>query len=185
MSEFDEKVFDYLTRENNFTPAYEIYQLFPQVKARLIVEFWDLVQKHLKRNTDDSDWVVKADDDYTSTYSKMGVHLEQDPAANIRVIYEKLHGDTYYGVWINCKNESLNIRDWHNYVEKEIEKLDSMSSANEYWLGRSSLDDDFNNIQTLKNILPGKRTKLAKVYAKELLDFADLVKDDIYHMLEM
>jgi len=185
MDKFEEEIFDYLTEEDNFRPAYEIHQFFPEVKKKLITDFWNLVSKSLKIKTNDTNWEVEIYDNIFDRYSKMGLHLDNQYNKDLRVIFERLHGNVYYGLWINKKSTDLNvpkINDYANTIEglKEIE-----SPNNAYWLGSAYLDQDFQNLHTLESILPDKREILVDEYSNLLFEFAEDFEEEIREMAEM
>jgi len=183
MKDFDEEIFEYLTEDKDrFRYAHEIHQLFPQIEERLIDGFWNLVKQKLTEETRDSEWVVISDDDYTERYSKLGIYLF---SKDLRVIYEALHGQPYYGIWIDAKSSNLDRKRVYEYVGNELNIPKDMKGPDHgYWLAQGDVQDDFRSLQTLRRMLPKKGHKMAEEYASELYALAKKWKDNIEVILK-
>lgn len=185
MDAYEKEIFNYFTKKENFISAYEIYQLFPEVRNELIGLFWHSVKSVLIEMTKDSDWSVVMDDNIFAAYSKLGLHLISDENANVRVIYEQLHGKTYYGVWLNIENEALDSERINAYAEK-VSAIQSMKRPRSgYWLGWDYIGQDFNNLETLKRLLPENSEEFTTELANMLFEFGKEIRDDIAEMSKM
>lgn len=185
MDTYEREIFNYLTKKENFSSAFEIYQQFPKVKNELIRQFWEMVKKLLDEKANDNNWQVKFFNDISEKYSKLGLCLRSDNHENIRVIFEDLLGRTYYGVWINAENNALDKIQIKNFAEGVSAIKQMKSSANEYWLGFEYIEPDFNNIESLERILPDVREDLADELAQMLFGLAKEIKEEIEKMSEM
>lgn len=185
MDKFEKEIFEYLIKEENFSSAYEIYQFFPAVKEQLIEDFWKSVKESLESMVEDTNWEIEIYNDVFDTYSKMGMHLGKDLNKDIRIIFEKLHGDVYYGLWINHNSAKLNTNKIFEYAA-DIEKLKGIEApSNKYWLGLIKLNENFQNLHTLKKILPKGKENLVNEYSNMLFQFAEELKENIKEMYDM
>lgn len=178
MNDFDEEVFEYLTGDKKrFRYAHEIHQLFPQIREKIIDDFWESVELKLEEVTKDREWTVISHDDYKEQYSKLGIYFSSD---DIRVIYEALHGQPYLGLWIDRKSEELDLDSIYSFAEDNLHMPEAMKeTSNRYWLAQRDVQDDFSSLHTLESMLPGKKDQMAKEYANELYKLAENWKDDI------
>src|SRR5690606_31947660 len=138
--------------------AYEIHQLFPEVKNTLVKEFWSKVKGSLEELVKKTNWKIEMSDNVLETYSSLSLFVDD----NLGVSFEKLHGQTYYGLWIDFNNKKLDRIKINKYAEK-IESINWMKKSN-WWLGSTYIGANFDNIETLKRILPDNRDD----YATEL-----------------
>lgn len=183
MSVYDDEIFNYLTKKENFYSAYEITQLFPQVRNKLVEEFWkkvtERIANELDKNSKDK-WVVELSEDVFETYSSLFLYFSD----SIGVAFEKLHGQPYYGVWIDSDNKKLD-REKINKYASGLELLEGMNKNSDYWLGWSLCGANFNTIETLKRILPENSDEYAEELAKLLFDLAVSMKSHIIKMEKM
>ena len=178
MSTYDDEMFKYLTKKENFISAYEIYQLFPEVKKTLVEKFWPSVKGSLLRLTEGTDWKIEMSEDIFETYSGIDLYCND----NIWVRIEKLYARPYYGLQFDEENKMLDHSRIRNYASNVV----SMKVSNyKWWLCLEDTGYDFNNIETLKRILPENREDTAQELAKMLFDFGEELKEDILKMSKM
>jgi len=181
MSSYEEEIFNYLTSKENFHLTFEIFQLFPEIKNQLIKEFWDIVYKKVKEKLEDTDAKIEISENVFETWSSLFLYYNGNK--NIRIGFEQLHVKTYYGVWINAVNENLDRERIDEYV-RSIESVKLLKKTN-YWLGWEYINADFNNIGTLKKVLPYIREEYANEIASLLIEFSKRIKQDIIEMNKM
>lgn len=181
MSVYEEEIFNYLTKKDNFFSAYEIYQTFPTVKNSLIEEFWKAVKSSLEDISKEKDWQIEISDNIFETYSSLNIYVSS--SNELSVSYEKLHSQTYFGLWIDNEDKSLERAKINEYASR-IEQLDGMRKSN-YWLGWSSTGSNFDNIETLKKILPNNKNEFAHEMATQLFEFASELEGDIKVLSKM
>jgi hypothetical protein len=179
MSTYQDEIFNYFTKKDNFFSAYEIYQLFPEIKNTLIEQFWLTVKKSLEVLAKETDWEIEMSDNISETYSKLRIWVDD----NFGVCYEKLHDQTYYGLWINFDNKMLDRLKINAYAA-DLKAINTMNKS-QWWLGWSYIAANFNNIETLKRILPGNKDDYAQELANQLFQLAKDLQDDILKMSKM
>jgi len=179
MSNYKEEIIEYFTKKDNFISGYEIYQIFPEVKKAMVEQFWGRVKVFLEELNVNSQWQINISNDIFATYSNISVRNNN----NIWVAIEQLHSKAYYGIKIDFENKKLNRDEINRYATK-IKAIADMKSTR-WWLGWKYIGDDFNEIESLKKILPENRDNLAQEFAKFLFDFALEVKEDISIMSNM
>jgi len=69
MSTYQDEIFNYLTKKDNFFSAYEIFQVFPEVKNKLIEQFWIAVKDELEELSKKNDWEIEISENVFDTYS--------------------------------------------------------------------------------------------------------------------
>ncbi len=180
MSTYEEEIFNYLTKKENFISAHEIYEKFPGIKEKLIKEFWYEVKNSLDEKRKGTDWKVDFDHDEPEIklYFDKSIYVgfeglyDKKPNYYLYVYYEK--NKKLDRVKINKYASNIKVIDEENW-EKEKE-------GTHYW---KYLEDDFSNINTLKRILPENRKDFAEELAKLLLEFGKGLKEDILKMSKM
>lgn len=179
MSTYQDEIFNYLTKKDNFFSAYEIYQEFPGVKKNLIKQFWLSVKDELTELSEKTDWKIEVSENVFETYSSLSIRIND----NFYVAYEKLHGQTYHGLWIDNDNKQLDRIKINDYASN-IESLNWMKKY-DYWLGCTLTGTNFDSIDTLKKILPDNRVDFAKELATLLYELANELNNDILVMSKM
>jgi hypothetical protein len=182
MSTYQDEIFNYLTKKDNFFSAYEIYQAFPEVKKTLIEQYWQNVKDELIELTKNTNWKVELSENVFETYSKLRIWLN-GPNEGFGIVIEKLHGESYHGLWIDVNNKQLDRARIDEYTSK-IEVIKGMKKNN-YWLGWTYSGVNFDSIETLKKILPDNRMEFAHEFATMLYKLAEELNNDVLKMSEM
>lgn len=183
MDKFDQKIFDFLIQEENFEFAYEIYELFPEVRDKLIEDFWKSVKHRLQKLVNDTIWEVKFWESNFSAWWKLGLFLNSG-TEDIRVIYEKLQEKPYYGLWLDMETDELDRSKIIDYMSS-VEILQHRGGYDgKYWFGREEIGDDFQSYRTLKKILPKNREVTVNEYSQLLYEFAVELSDEVQKMSE-
>jgi hypothetical protein len=180
MSTYQDEIFNYFTKKDNFYSAYEIHKLFPEVKNKIIEQFWLAVKDSLEALNKDSGWKIDISENIFETYSSLYIEFDE----NFYVLFEKLHGQTYYGLWINHENKKLDRQQINQFAEK-IPALNNMMKKSHYFLGMNETGANFDDIETLKKILPDNKDDYVHELAKLLFDLAIEVQNDILVMSKM
>ena len=183
MSIYEEEMFKYITKPENFEVAFEINELFSQVKNKIIEQFWQQVESRLLELTKETDWQVSLDDDVFSTWSSLNLTRDEWKEC-FYVNYEKLHESVSHGLWVDYDDKDLDMKKIAKHSET-IECLQDMKHNNKYWLGWKHIGEDFNSISTLKKILPDRSQDFEDELAKLLFDLAEEIKPEVDVMNEM
>ena len=184
----DEKIFEYLTKEENFSTAYEVAQAFGKVKDGLIEEFWKRVEGYLddKKKDKKKHWDLRQEGAITSVWhAKLGFWFAE---GDLRIIFEDLKGETYCGLWINDKTKKLDkekISERSRQILGEIKSLKRARGPTNWWLIKDYIGINFTEEEHLKKIFPHNRDNLALKLAKTLFDFAEEMDRHIIEMSKM
>ena len=180
MSNFEEKMFGFLTEENNFESAFEIYQKSPIIIDRLKKEFWELVSQKLKEKCK-KDWIF-----YPEEENEIGLYLKEwkDGIGNgwkYRIGYSDIYNNLWYGLFIdeNCKKRKFDLNKVEQFGNIQP-RLKDMEGIENFW--KKDTTYNFNDIHTLKRILPHNKEEFATQLAETLFDFAHAIKEDIPKM---
>ena len=149
------------------------------LKKNLIIEFWSGVKGFLQELTKGNGWEIYLDEKIFERYSKIYVTLND----SFSVVFEGLISQPFYGLVIDFNNKNLD-RERINEHAKSIEAIKGMKKS-EWYLGYTLTNENFDNIETLKRILPENRDVLAQDFATLLFDFANEVKEDASKMVKM
>jgi hypothetical protein len=183
MSTYDDEMFNYLTKEENFIPAFELYEIIPDIKERLIKEFWKLVNEKLQDTIKNTQW-----------QTELYIEETKDPYLDLffderfKVGYEGFYGRPDIYIYIEFgKNNDLDKKQIKYYVRdlahfKDFNTEDETTQIISYY---QYLYEDFRQMQTLKHILPQNRDKYALDLAKELFNFGENLKPEINKMRSM
>ncbi len=179
----EDKVFDFLTKKDNFQSAFEIHQKFPQIKDKLIVEFWMRVGEEIKPLIDNAKWEFELDEsNILHKYSGLYINITDI----MGVGFGQLAGGTDYGIWIDDNDETLNRERILEYV-RTLQGLEEWNQS-DIWPAYKLLNHDFSEIRTLVEIIPENRdgeNGTVKEFAKTLFDFAKQYEKEIRKMSKM
>ena len=179
MSIYQDEIFNYLTKRDNFMPAYDIYQMFPNVKNTLISQFWPIVKSTLQELISEPDWKIDLAEDISIRYSKLSVSIND----SFYVVFEGLDKQPFFGLLIDFDNNTLD-RPRINEHAKNFQAIQGMKKS-DWYLGYTLTGENFDNIETLKRILPENREVLAKEFATLLFELAYAIKEDAFKMDKM
>ena len=182
MGTYQDEIFEYFTKKENFISAYEIYQQYPEIKNKLLVEFWNLVKINLECVSKDAAWNVELSEDVFYKYSRIDLWTNE-------LIYPRYHalsGKLAIGLLIDIEHDNFSNLD-RGKIDNYSKSLETLTDIKRYpwWLGWAQTNHDFDNIETLKRILPELRDDFANELADELYNFGEELKDDIKKMLKM
>lgn len=170
MSEYENRIFKMLTSsEEKFKSAFEIANHLNGIKKKLITQFWKNVEMELKNLIveNNEDFKVKLDTNIFHGNSKCFLYLENNTKAGL--IYEHLADDQCMGLWIdNSKCDMLKVNTFRN----EKQNLISDFSTHAWWVSFKSMNENFNNFDSLVMILPENSLEYSKSKARDLFDFA-------------
>ena len=171
----DNKMYDLITKCENFDFAWDINERFVTVKERLVEDFWNEIVLYFKRNLEDFKF-FNEDIQYIEFKSKQ---------------YDKLifflqvsDGDTSYGYIINHNGTKKKKSEIISYFCDILLKDDSNDNSLFFI---ETKDENLTTLNGLKKILPEKRDKLIELYFqdfKEMLTsmqiiFEEFEKNDI------
>ena len=193
MSPYEEKMFDCLTREDNFLLATDIVRIFPDLRKNLIKQFWEEIMKKKLNEKIKNKWEIKIrgniGTDPSSDYF-LSIQLSQYPY--VFVGFDSLSEKLRYGLWIyphgyppdNDKKDVLDREKIKTHVSEKIEEPWNHVDENNLFYSKET-DYDFENDHTLKKILPENRDGLAEKFCDIILEFAEKLEKDALEISKM
>jgi len=174
MTAYNEKLYEFITEEENFLPFIELKEQYEIVRKKLLTDFWKEVEVELKKYKK-SKWEVWLDDDVMKEYSKLGFYhkdyyREKDESRSFGIIFEHLTDSVLYGLWFNRTANLQNLN--FNSVCNDIKHLHVTWKAgtSAWWFAaRNETGDNFDNSSDLVKILPKNREAVVKEYASLLI----------------
>ena len=180
-SVFDQKVFDFITKEENFESAFEIHQKMEDRKGQLIIKFWELVAIKMEHRPADK-WKM-----FNNESEEIGIYLDEwmDSTGTIFCVYFfDIFSKLKYGIFIDELNKKRQFD--NNKIDEYVYTNIFLSNYEaEEELIFQETQYDFNDLNTLKQILPHNREKLANELVQTLFDFAEKAIEPIKEMSKM
>lgn len=173
MSVYDDKLFEFLTKSENFEPLVDMYSQFGPIKERLLLEFWTLVKLEIEK-MQAGKWKAWIDDNAPNGNAKVGFYhptytTNDGNTSSCLIIFEKLSGTVTYGLWFH-RNESVQKIDFDAICKDVRESLPNWTAGSGGWwfAAYKQPGEDFSNPGHLSRILPEVRDALVKEYAGHL-----------------
>ncbi|MGI8584520.1 MAG: hypothetical protein ACR2KX_20205 [Chitinophagaceae bacterium] len=179
MNKFDEDLYDFVIKEENFEAAFEIGNRFKIYKEKLIKNFWSKVINNLEsiiKQSNDSKLknCIVSDEDIIKTNGAISMYNAEYDSKN----YENVSVSTSFfnwgegkitnGLFFNSDEiKSINKLKIIKYCEKQYK---SWNMHPDYTLTiYKFLPDNFNDYETLRKIIPAGEGLLAEEYAESLI----------------
>ena len=106
MSTFEEEIYLYLTKPENFETAAEVYQQFPKVRETLILDFWNEAKEQLESLVGvQRKWTIGLSEEVISQDSSLWIYIND----NFGVSYDSLSENSKFGFWFNSESDKLDI----------------------------------------------------------------------------
>ncbi|MEM6644112.1 MAG: hypothetical protein AAF616_14115 [Bacteroidota bacterium] len=187
-TEYEEKVFEFFTKEQNFSAAARIADQLGEIALELVKNFWhDLANKLDKVKDPWGDgWRIKMTEKYEQRYSGLEVThrdwmIGSDALVAIR--FEDLHYTRYpyIGFWIN---RDLEVKVSYNNIYDEIRALNELKEyehdSHQWWMKWKRLSYiGFDTYQKLEGIIPANRSDTIDRCISEVVTLKDLATDQI------
>lgn len=158
-SEIEEKIYDLVTKNENFEFAFDIHSRFESIKERMIQEFWDLLIISFKKKFPNYKFSNEENNDF-----------------NFEIFISSIKNTSFY---INFEEETYQygFGILHNGTKKNIKEIEEkfINVLNEYsyepenktsWFYENN-EEEFESSFGLKKILPKNRTLLIEKYIKD------------------
>ncbi len=158
-SEIEEKIYDLVTKNENFEFAFDIHSRFESIKERLIQEFWDLLIISFKKKFPNYKFSNEENNDFNCDVSIKTIpnftfyFLLDDNVYEYGFVFQ--HNGTK-----KQKNEAQDK--FENILEECILDFDDKSS-----LFYENGKEEFNNLFSLKKILPENKALLIEKYIND------------------
>ena len=161
----EDKMYELITKDENFNFAYDLSEHFESIKERLIKEFWDTLV--LKFRKELLDYKVKEDNAYET-------HLDISSKSFTKVsfyvgVYEsKLE----YGISISHNGTKKKFRELEDIFSDIFEGYDPEVHNKVSWFFEYG-EEEFDSLFVLKKLLPENRDELINKY---IHDFKKMIE---------
>ncbi len=144
--------------------------MFPEIRDKLVREFWDIVYDKLKEFNVEEDWIIEYD------YKDVEFVISKDNNWLVYVSIGWLKENCYYGIYFDG-DSSVNR-------DKGLTMFNSLRSEKKlrkekHSFGWDYFGEDFRNKNSLRKILPLNRHLLAEDYASKIFDFIEAAKEEL------
>jgi hypothetical protein len=181
MKLYDEKLYDFLSKKENFEPYFDLHQQYEKVRKQMVDEFWDQVAQNIKANPpQNTEWMVEVDPPGTGNRKLRMKHpvTAGSPDFKAGIIYEHLENYVYLGVWVNrwlLKNEGDIKQIFAEAGEVVKDKPGWKAGSGGWWFViHRDTGEDFRQKETLVKITPEDRGVFAKTMATEIVEAVNL-----------
>jgi len=166
MNTYEDEIYKFVATKENFKSAIEISNLLPEIKGRLITDFWDLVKNEIE------DYINKNGKNWVLSMKKDGhLYIDINNQKDLRIYFAGRYGKCYYGIGSNnYKNGLLDEKRVEKYINEEaLYKEMKKTSWSVCWIEFNQ--ENFTNIQTLIKILPEERDVFKDEIVNHILNF--------------
>jgi len=171
----DDKLFELVTKSENFEFAYDISERFESIKEHLRIEFWKEFQKKLK--TEHPDFVIE---EINSLY----FHFKNRRWSILTFYFSISEVDTMnYGIGSTNKRIKSKFPELIDDLQNKLFDFEIESEYDGYWF-YASCSDNLKSLQGLKRILPDNRDKIIAEYYNIFKKLLDDIKETILRFEE-
>lgn len=193
MNDYDKKILEFFSTEENFINMSKIASHFPNVKRLLLEEFWQLVKNMLiQRNSDHGNkWQIQLTGAFGLPNSKLMLYKRHwanlDGVPIIAIAFERMYSDDYpfYGLFLNNNIEGFNHEGIREFAANLETAKDFYSRDDKDWPLWLESGVDFKDVNDYVKILPVNRTLLAEDFANKLFQMAMNLESDLEKMSKM
>lgn len=160
MSKYEDEMFNFIVHEDNFNFALEISEMLPDVKNRLLDEFWELVIDTLRELDAEKKWEFALDDIWIDIYSNAG--------GSFYFAFYDINNRPWIGIWLEEEGDKLR-------GQRILEEMDLMKNLKpakrEEAVAYINHHEKIQSDSFIKSIIPSKRTNTAKEISNWIWDF--------------
>ena len=187
MSEYDNKIFEFFSGEENFRNMYKIVGYFDSVKTRLLDEFWQLVKNNIDtlNQQNGGKWVLQLTGKVTGEDSKLMLFKKHWPHSKgipiVAIAYSRMAVQNwpFYGLFLNRDLQGFD----HNKLWESISSLPAAigfdNDGNEKWPFWKDAGIDFSEIEDYTRICRDGRNVLASDFAGSLFQLATDIESNL------
>lgn len=179
MDNYEKEMFEFLTLEENLKGLIIAKNQFNSVRDTLIKTLWEKVEANLKNQFDGKvGWFIERDKQISDMFSKIylydkEIRMQRNALPSFFFGWERLSQKyPYYGFWINTESDEYRVEEIASYLKgRKHEIARGLGGPDGCWLfwGQDK-QLEFNNDNTLINIIPTKVDNKAKELSDMLLD---------------
>lgn len=180
MNKFDDDLYNFIIKPENFEPVFELSNRFNDFKERLIINFWRKVVSYLEFNEPElKGWKYCIQEEVPQSGSMIYLYkdeycskITQEPASVLTTFYNEVSGGgkIILGVSFDRTLSKLNYEKVRKFAAQIIKAGWKLSPPNIWTFPiYKYMDEDFNSYDSLRKILPSEEDYLAKEYADTLM----------------
>lgn len=178
MKLYDDKLYEFISKKENFEPYVELYEQYEKVKIRLVNEFWDEVLSFVRSlPLHDGRWTPELDPPLVGNRKLKMKHPDITKGDQFRagIVFEHVESTLFLGAWFNRNLLNDYDKDFIQICEtasKEVKNNQGWKYGTGGWWFAIYRDTgyDFKKKDTLMQILPEERTSLVQTLANDMVD---------------
>jgi hypothetical protein len=153
----DNKMYELITKSENFDFAWDINERFVTVKERLVEDFWNEIVLYFKRNLEDFKF-INEERHYIELKSKLHIKLE--------FILQIHENQIVYGLTTKHNGTKKKKSEIESLFSDEFEDYTECDEGKSFYFYETE-DENLTTLDGLKKILPEKRDKLIEMYFQD------------------
>ena len=192
MNDYEDKMFQFLTEEENLKGMIIAKNQFPGVREKLIQNFWNQVYKNVKTAIlNKQEWEVVLEGNINLWHSKLYIRekegktrvLDNGFPSFIFCLERLTAGSPYVAFWMNQhESTDYDLAKVHEYLSlKNYQKLMYDGTGSWFLLWREYQNFNLANDESLIQIVPTKMGEKAKEFSDALLELFNNHLEDYDH----
>lgn len=179
MDQYEKEMYEFLTQEDNLKGLIIAKNQFNSVRDTLIRTLWEKVENNLKKHIEGKAvWSITKYKEIPDMFSKIYLYdndlkMQKNELPSYFFGWERLGQKyPYYGFWINTESDQYKVDEIAVYLQsRKYEIAKGFGGPDGCWLfwGQDK-QIEFNNDNTLLNIIPSKVDEKAKGLSDMLMD---------------
>lgn len=162
----DDKIYNLISKSENFDFAHDIYERFDSIKERIIQEFWNNLILKLAAELRDIKFTERNDQPFHFDLSIKSIN-------GIKLFVGIYDNQFQYGISITHKGSKKNIQELEEYFQDAFDQYEYDDKIKTSWFFEVG-EEDFNTLSGLKKILPENRDVLIQKYLNDFNKMFDL-----------
>lgn len=165
---YEDEMYKFLTEEDNFIYAHELSEKLPQIRERLLSEFWNLVESEVIESMPKG-FVFGKDENLFQQWGRFWLHYPKED--RVHFCYSEMTRNMGVGIWLN---KAILTPEQFTQMLKLKEGNKALQPWNQHdWWFITKPHYNFFDFNTLIKVLPHKREPLAEEMAKFLVTLAE------------
>lgn len=180
MNTYENEIYKFVATKDNFKSAFEISNMLPEIKTRMITDFWNLIKNKIE------DYIKTNEMNWDLSMEKDGhLYIDINNQKDLRIYFANRYNKCYYGIGSNSyKKGKLDDERIQKYIKDEnLYKEMKKTSWSICWIEYNQ--ENFANIQTLMKILPEEREAFVNEIATHIINFTHENEIHIYNFSKM
>jgi hypothetical protein len=149
---YDQEIYNFFTEPDNYRASKNIVANISEVENEVKKDFWKQIENNVVEYVQVYDW--KVDNKFPGWF---GIHKEHSP--HIGISFDNLAGRPDFGIF--GSKDIYERNDFNNKI-KEVKSKYNMKGYSDAWPCYRFIGHDFNQQNTIENILPGNRSAMVE-----------------------